>query len=259
MKIYASSVLLYAYRMEELFHIAHELGYDGVEVWHYHLLKTDEQPADLRQLARQLDLSLSVHALSWDLNFTSKLPDIREESLRLLEKSIELADELEAQPVVIHPGHITAPGDNAERYWPSLVEGVARLSHHAATYGTTVSIELMEHLPKEFFIMPEDTERLIKSVNASNLSITFDAAHVPWEQDPLDYLKRISQVGHVHLSDADEKRRHLALGQGKRDFSPLARYLHDHLTVAVAIEGMEYSRTTMLATRNKAAFEALIR
>jgi len=34
LNIIASSPLLFAYRMEEVFHIAKELGYDGVEVWH---------------------------------------------------------------------------------------------------------------------------------------------------------------------------------------------------------------------------------
>ena len=258
MKVYAASTLLYAYRIEELFHIVHELGYAGVEVWHYHLRQTGESTAGLRRLARQLDLSLAVHALSWDLNFTSELPDIRAESLRLLEKSIAIAAELEAQPVVVHPGRMTAPGDEIERYWPRLVEGVTHLAHHATRYGVTVSVELMEPIPREFFVAPEDAGRLIESVNAPNVSITFDAAHVPWEHDPLAYLKRMSQVEHIHLSDADEKRWHLALGKGKRDFSPLLRHLRHHCDSAVTIEGMEYKHTTALAAHNKARFDALI-
>ena len=259
MKVYASSVLLYAYRMDELFQIIRDLGYDGVEIWHYHLRQTGETPAELRRLARQLDLSLSVHALSWDLNFTSALPEIRETSLRLLEESIAVAAELEAEPVIVHSGRVTAPGDTAEYYWPLLVEGVARLARYAARHGVTVSVELMEHIPREFFILPEDTERLINEVNAPNVSITFDAAHVPWEQEPLAYLIRMSGVQHVHLSDANEQQFHLTLGQGKRDFTSLMRYLRDHLNVPVAIEGrIEYERSTALAAHNKAMFDSLI-
>lgn len=259
MKVYASSVLLYAYRLEEAFKIARDLGYDGVEVWHYHLAQTGEPAPALRRLARQLDLSLSVHALSWDLNFTSMLPESREASLRLLETSIDAAAELEAGPVVVHPGRITAPGESAEHYWPLLVEGVARLAHYAASRGLTVSLELMEHIPREFFIMPEDTDRLIKEVNAPNLSITFDAAHVPWQEEPLAYLKRMSGVEHIHLSDANEQQFHLALGHGKRDFFSLLRYLRDQLDVPVAIEGrIEYERTSALAAQNKAMFDSLL-
>ena len=259
MKVYASSVLLYAYRLDELFQTIHNLGYDGVEIWHYHLRQTGESPAELRRLARQLDLSLSVHAVSWDLNFTSALPEIRETSLRLLEESIAVAAELEAEPVIVHPGRITAPGDTAGYYWPLLVEGVTRLARYAASHGITVSVELMEHIPKEFFIIPEDTERLIKEVNAPNVSITFDAAHVPWKQEPLAYLKRMSGVQHIHLSDADEQRFHLPLGHGQRDFRSLMRYLCDHFDVPVAIEGrIESERSTAVAAHNKAMFDRLI-
>lgn len=260
MEVYASSVLLYAYRLEEAFKIARDLGYDGVEVWHYHLRQTGESPAWLGRLARELELSLSVHALSWDLNFTSMLPESREISLRLLEAGIDAAAELEAGPVVVHPGRITAPNDSAGRYWPLLVEGVGRLAHYAAGRGLTVSLELMEHIPREFFIMPEDTGRLLKEVNAPNLSITYDAAHVPWQEEPLAYLKRMSGVGHIHLSDADERQFHLALGQGKRNFTALMRYLRDQLNVPVAIEGrIEYERSTALAAQNKAIFDSLLR
>jgi sugar phosphate isomerase/epimerase len=257
MRVYASSVLLYAYRMQEVFRIVRDLGYDGVEVWHHHLHRTGESTADLLRLARQLDLALSVHALSWDLNFTSDLPRIREESLCLLQDSIDLTARLEAKPVVVHPGRITVPKDDAERYWPWLVEGVNRLAHYAARYGVNLSVEVMEHIPNEFFVTPEDAARLIESVSAPNVSITFDAAHVPWALDPLDYLKRMPRVEHMHLSGTDERRWHLALGEGKRNFSPLLRFAGDHLNVSVAIEGIEYEQTTSLAVRSKAAFEAL--
>jgi sugar phosphate isomerase/epimerase len=177
----------------------------------------------------------------------------------LLEAGINAAAELGAGPVIVHPGRITAPGEIAGPYWPLLVEGVARLVHYAAGRGLTVSLEVMEHIPREFFIRPEDTGRLIKEVNAPNLSITFDAAHVPWPEEPLAYLKRMSGVRHIHLSDANEQQFHLALGQGKRDFTSLMRYLRDQLDVPVAIEGrLEFERTTTLAAQNKAVFDNLL-
>ncbi len=42
MKISASSTLLFAYQLEEVLNIAKRLGYDGVEIWHFHLIKTGE-------------------------------------------------------------------------------------------------------------------------------------------------------------------------------------------------------------------------
>ena len=259
MRVYAASVLLYAFSLEDVLSTASELGYDGVEIWHYHLLQTGESPQKLRRQAQELNLSLSCHALSWDLNFTSQLPSIREESLRLLESSIEVAAELNATPVVVHPGRMTAPQDDVEAYWPWLVDGVVKLGQCASAVGTHVSMEVMEHVPKEFFTTPQDANRLMRELNFAGVSITFDAAHVPWVEDPLAYLMQFSHVHHVHLSDANEHKIHLALGEGGRDFLPLLRYIDGQVPGVVTIEGMEFVRTTALAQKNKSHFDFLMR
>ena len=257
MKICLSSPLLFAYRMEDVFRIAHSLGYEGVEVWHFHLLKTGEDPQKLRKLARELGLTLSVHALSWDLNFTSKLERVREASLEMLEESIALTQILEANPVVFHPGRITIPGDGEEDYWGLLVNGVRRLCAYGQPRGVDLALEIMEHIPKEFFINPEDSARIIKEVSMPNLGITFDAAHVPLELDPLEFLRQVSGVRHVHISDLTPEKRHIALGTGVRDFGPLVKYIRDKLQVDVAIEGMEYKQDTWLASHNKREMDRL--
>ncbi|MCB9137080.1 MAG: sugar phosphate isomerase/epimerase [Caldilineaceae bacterium] len=259
MKVYAASVLLYAFSLEETLQIARELGYDGVEVWHYHLLASKESPAKLRQLAQELNLSLSLHALSWDLNFTSQLPGVRESSLELLMSSIDVAAELGANPVIVHPGRITAPNDDSELYWPLLIDGVTRLARHSASRGINLSMEVMEHIPKEFFITPSDANRLLSAVEADNVAITFDAAHVPWDIQPLAYLTQLERVDHVHISDANAGKIHLPLGDGERDFRPLLRYVSHQMSACITIEGMEYSRTTALAKRNKEQYDLLLR
>jgi sugar phosphate isomerase/epimerase len=252
MKICASSTLLFAYPLEEVLNIAKRLVYDGVEIWHFHLIKTGEveKCAKLRELAQQLGLSLSFHALSWDLNFTSKLDEVRETSLRLLEGSIDLAAELNANPVVIHPGRITIPGDSAEEYWPFLIEGVKRLTSYAQSKKINVALEVMEHIKNEFYIKPEDANRILAEVPAENLGITFDAAHVPLEIDTLDYITRIDKVMHVHLSDLTSEKRHIALNTGDRDFTELVKYVINHLQTDIAVEGMEYQRSEGLANHN---------
>ena len=252
MKISASSTLLFAYQLEEVLNITKRLGYDGVEIWHFHLIKTGEvaKCAKLRELAHQLGLSLSFHALSWDLNFTSKLEEVRETSLRMLEDSIDLAAELNANPVVIHPGRITIPGDSAEEYWPFLIEGVKRLTSYAQSKNINVALEVMEHIKKEFYIKPEDANRILEEVPAENLGITFDAAHVPLDIDVLDYITRMVIVMHVHLSDLTPEKRHIALNTGDRDFTELVKYISNHLQTDIAIEGMEYQRSEGLAQHN---------
>ena len=104
MKILASSVLMYAYKIQEILPLVKEWGYDGVEIWHFHLLQTHESPLEIRHLAQDLELDLSLHSLSWDLNYTSRLSEVREASLVALEGGIRLAKTLGAHTVVVHPG-----------------------------------------------------------------------------------------------------------------------------------------------------------
>ena len=87
----------------------------------------------------------------------------------MLEESIDIAAELNANPVVIHPGRITIPGDSAEEYWPFLIEGVERLTSYAQRKNLYIGFEVMEHIQKEFFIKPEDANRILEEVPAANL------------------------------------------------------------------------------------------
>jgi sugar phosphate isomerase/epimerase len=253
-----SSVLLFAYSIEEALRISSDLGYDGIELWHFHLLKTGEDHKQIGRLARQFNQELSVHALSWDLNFTSALPEIRRASLDMLSSSVRLAREVGSARVIIHPGRITVPHDSPDRYWEYLVDGVTCLADAAQKYQIEISTEIMEPIPGEFFIAPEDAATLLDRVNRSNLSITFDGAHVPWLQDPLEALRKTPGVKHIHISDVNETKFHLPLGQGKRDFAPLLSYAVDHIPgLIVALEGIEYQRTTVLAVENKAYFDRI--
>ena len=212
----------------------------------------------MRKLAEDLGLSLSVHALSWDLNFTSKLERVREASLEMLEESIALTQALNANPFVFHPGRITIPGDDAEDYWKLLVSGVRRLCECGRPRGVDLALEIMEHIPKEFFIHPEDSTRVLREVSMPNLGITFDAAHVPLDLDPLAFLKDVEGVRQIHISDLTPEKRHIALGTGVRDFKPLVKYIVNELKVDVAIEGMEYKKDIGLASHNKREMDRLL-
>jgi sugar phosphate isomerase/epimerase len=259
MRLLASSVLMYAYPLSEIIPLAHEWGYDGIEVWHFHLLQTGEKAADVARLARQHNMYLSVHALSWDLNYTSRLEKVREASLQALENSIRLTHELGAETVVVHPGRVTIPMEDPEESWPDLIEGTRRLVACAQKEQVKFSIEIMEHIPREFFINPPDAARLVKEINSPALSVTVDSAHVPWDQDLVSYFQAAPCVEHVHISDSTSKKLHLPLGKGERDHTDFLRYISKHFPdMNIVIEGMEFLRNPDLAIHNKKQFDILL-
>jgi sugar phosphate isomerase/epimerase len=257
-KLCLSSTLLWAYEPTEVLTIAADLGYQAVELWAFHLLRQQADPELLAQRAADLNLALSLHALSWDLNFCSPLAPIREVSLDLLRQSIQLGGSLGAVLTVMHPGRITVPGEAPDGYWSWLRGGLGGLAEHAQRHAMRLAFEHMEPLAPELVVGPEAAHRLLAEVNHPNLVLAFDLAHVPWGEDPVAYYEQMPPVAHLHLSDASAERRHLALKQGGHDLGRFVAHLMGHYHGLVVIEGIEHRRTTALAARNKQAWDEIL-
>lgn len=248
--------LLWAHTAPEILEAAADLGYEGVELWAYQILQEGADPRALREQARRLGLVLTLHALSWDLNPTSRLEEIRAASLAALHRSVELGAELGAVVLVVHPGRTTGPYDDGAAYWPVLVRTVREVTDHAARYGIRVAVEHMEARQGEFLVAAEDANRLVREVDRPNLGVALDVAHIPWGEDEAAFIARLERVVHVHLSDADARRLHLPLGQGERNLVAVLRALGRY-NGFVVIEGFSLSPGTDLARWNKGRFEEL--
>ncbi len=257
-RVLLSAPLMWAHTPDDLLMAARELGYDGVEMWAYQLSWDRADAAALGTRAKAMGLALTLHALSWDLNLSSRLDTIRAASLDAVHRSVEQARELGASLVIVHPGHITVPFDDAEAYWPSLVSSIRDLADHAAASGVRVGVEHMEPRQGEYVITVDQANRLVRDVGRSNVGTVLDVAHIPWGEDESVFAAGLEHIIHVHFSDADESRLHLPLGQGGRN---LVRFLGGlrAYTGAIALEGFSIEAGTDLARWNKARFEELWR
>lgn len=256
MILLGASTLLFDYKLAEVIPMMRDLGYDGVEIWHFHLERTREDIGKLSRLAEQYEALITVHALSWDLNYCSRLPDIREASLQALQKSIALSRDLGAKTVVVHPGRIIVPNDIPEANWPLLIEGTQKLVDYAESVDVTLSLEVMEHIPREFFIQPQDATYILEHITSPSFNITFDAAHVPYNIGLIDYFQAMPRVGHIHLSDCSKTKYHLPLGEGTRELDQFLQHLNNiKCTLPIVIEGLEFERTPQLAAKNKLQFD----
>lgn len=253
-QVLLSAPLLWAHPTTEILDVAHDLGYDGVELWVYQLRREESDPAALAARIRELGLEVTVHALSWDLNLTSRVETIEAASMAALRQSVDLAAALGASLVVMHPGHTTAPQDDGETYWPALVTAVRTVADHAASFKMRVGVEHMEARQTEFVVLPEHANRLVEDVGRPNVGTVLDVAHIPWGQDEVEFIAQLDHIIHVHLSDADESHLHLPLGQGERDLVRVLAALHGHRG-AIALEGFSISAGVELARWNKAQFE----
>jgi len=222
---------------EALRNIKHA-GFSAAEIWMEHLWKSSETPREVGGVAEGLQISVSLHAASYDVNIASSNPGIRRESLRQIEESLRTAGEVGAGLVVVHAGRLSSSKGDMEEYWRLLTEAFDNVQSMAAGSGTKVAIEVMENRPQERFVRPEDVHRMMKG-KRPNLGLTVDLAHIQTVMDHDQYFSNIQSewIFHAHLSDSSPQATHVPLGRGSLDIDGALRALQSRYHGVVIVEG----------------------
>lgn len=238
MRLGSSTMFLRERPVTEALEVLARAGFQAAEVWVEHVWSGGEAPERIRQRARELGLVLTVHAASYDLNVSSTNQGIRRESMRQMEESLQIASELGVAVVVMHPGRLSSSRGSVEQAWPMFLENLAFLDERAAGLGLRLAVESMEKKAREFFVHPEDLERLYERPWRST-GLTVDLAHARGLMDPLEYLALVppSSLFHVHLSDSAPGKTHLPLGLGDLDVGTVLARLQCRYDGLVILEG----------------------
>ncbi len=237
--------------------IAHT-GFAAAEVWIEHIWHSGETIEEIRQRAEALGLVLSVHAATYDINICSSNSGIQRESRRQVVESLQIAAQLGAHIVTVHPGRYSSSRDADGAYWDTLVEAVAQFDETAAYYGLRLGIEGMENRPREFFVRPNDFQRLFDHP-WKTIGLTIDIAHAQTVMNPLEYLDRISapQIAHVHCSDNSQEHTHLPLGSGTLDLPNALAALRRKYDGWVSLEGYVPGQGEKIVRENAAYLHSL--
>ncbi len=233
-------------------------GYESAELWPWHLEKWAEPLYDLRAVLEKLGLKLTIHTFTGELNPLALDAYDSHQARRRVAASFQLAADLGAKLVVIHPGLRDGDTDPADHAWDRLLDWVHELDDLAALYGIRVGIELMERKPFEFFMLPTDANRLM-STGYHNIGLTIDLAHLNTHGNPIDLLEQLPQdwITHVHLSDNTPHRVHLPLGTGQMDIGGILLALTERYSGLVSIEGSIPEKGLQLLEQNYSYLEKL--
>lgn len=227
-----------------------EAGLDGFEVVSWKSYFTPEvyetYLANIMRIKEELNVGFSVHAPITDLHLGSLNRRIREVTMEEMRYSIQLAREIGAEVVTMHPApgilamppgkwskeeyHLPRTSGNFARQEQFLVRAVQELADYAPDL-----LICLENLvfPHELYRSPEEMQDLLHKVNRSNVGITLDVGHATVAgQKPAEFIHLLADdIFHVHLHDnhgvADE---HLPLGQGSIDY----------IGVLQALKNMDY-------------------
>jgi len=223
------------------------VGYKAVEIWAEHpqamprTLDNSRREA-IRQAIGKYDLLATLHASFRDLNLVSLNPPVRDESVKQVRESIELAHDLGVRCVCVHPGRLTGTRDSLTEAWQLTFDVFQDLANSAADLGITLAVENMENRNKEMIVTPEDCVQLVNTLKKPNVGITLDIAHANLTGRLRDFIGTVAgAIVHVHLSDNTGARPvHMPIGEGKIDIpSVLTDLRRESYKGLIVIEGYQ--------------------
>ena len=213
-----SAGTLYTFKLSEIFSIAADSGFDGVEL----IINTvfeDGDPHRIIEKLLKICPILSIHAPFFKLRGWGH-------GGRALVRCVALARDFGIPLVNFHPPLWFPPEIRFFR-WFRRVEDFQQLVEQSQVI---VTIENMPYVGRRFRFNPNilrKSEDMLKFIEKHNLFMTFDTTHIgshnPNFLGEFQRLMASGRVKNIHFSDYGHHREHLFPGRG---ILPLTRFLY---------------------------------
>ncbi len=219
MKIGASTLAGIEHSLENALEFIEGLGLDYAELVHQYPSENIDP-----ELLESYTLKYSIHAPFMDVNISSLQDQSRLNSIKQIKSSIDLANEINAEAVVIHPG-VTSFLPN--KFFKKEVTGFAEDSIiELGAYGDDLGVlTTFENMPAFNTMLYQDMNELNELLASNNLHMTLDvghANHAGYSADEMifDCIKHV----HIHDNFGDDDA-HLPLGEGSIDLKRVVNNL----------------------------------
>ncbi len=232
---------------EEIFDCACVNNLSGIEFWSQQIENKNLSSEKIRDLAKEFNLNLTLHAKSWDLNLASINKKVRDLSLRETLADIDLASKIGAGEITIHPGRFSV-GFKEEFYYDLLRESFSAILNYSLKKKVKVSIEIMEKIKKEFIIDLYSLKKLTGS-SYEDFLYTLDVAHCDNLDEIYFNLNNLKNISKVHISNRLRDKYHTELDRGMFPMEEIIEKIGEK-NLPMVVEGMEIGRTTFILDRN---------
>ncbi|MBZ9570912.1 sugar phosphate isomerase/epimerase [Methanobrevibacter sp. TMH8] len=214
MKIGVSTLAINNNELYENLKILEELNIDYIEI----LLEYPNSNIDT-DLLNSFNFTYTVHSPIIDLNIASLNKSIQMTSINEIVKSIGLANSLDSDIVVVHPGSVPFLARNhLDKVLAKCRESLVTLDNYAKDNGVSLAVENMPNIDSFLY---KDINELNKLLNNLDMSMTLDIGHgaVTGFSENQMYF---DSVKHIHLSDNNHDHdMHYGLGEGSIDFKTI--------------------------------------
>ena len=211
MKIGASTLAGIEFELEKTLDFIENLGIEYAELVH-------QYPAEFidSEILESYSLKYSIHAPFMDVNISSPRDQSRLNSIAQIKSSIDLANEINAEAVVVHPGLISFL---ANKYFKKEVyefanQSIKEIGDYAKNLGVMATIENMPNFESMIYQNIVDLNQLLVE---NEMHMTLDighANHVGYAPEDMIF----DSIKHVHVHDnLGDDDSHLPLGEGSID------------------------------------------
>lgn len=205
--------------------LAGKLGLGGVELRadpgaaHPEDLDSKERRR-LRKISAELGLWLTAHVPIYDVNLACPIRSLAASALREMLETVNLAAEVGADLVVVHPGHVHEDylglDGEYERAWRRFALGMELLLSCAQERGISLVLENKQRSRvRDLILTAEEHARALERFPGLGACLDLGHLHTTGE-DFRPYLAALgNRLLHVHLHDnRGERDEHLPLGGG---------------------------------------------
>ena len=221
MKIGASTLAGMTNKLEENLEFIEDLGLDYAEIVH----QFPHDKVDV-EIVESFNLKYSVHSPFMDVNIAALQEKSRINSIEQIKESIDLANEINAEAVVVHPGLASFL---ANKYYLDTVyeyanESIKELGDYGKDLGVMTTIENMPTFDGMIYKDMNDLHELLVSLD---MYMTLDighANHAGYAPDEMIF----DSIKHVHMHDNfGDDDAHLAFGEGSIDLKGIVNRLEE--------------------------------
>ena len=221
MKIGASTLAGIENDLENVLEFIEDLGIEYAEIVHqYPHDKPDTESLE------SFNLKYSVHTPFMDVNIAALQEKSRLNSIRQIKESIDFANEINAEAVVVHPGLATFL---ANKYFLDTVyefanESIKEIGEYGRDLGVLTTIENMPAFDGMLYQNMNELNDLLVSLD---MSMTLDighANHVGYSPDEMIF----DSIKHIHMHDNfGDDDAHLPFGEGSIDLKSIVNKLEE--------------------------------
>ena len=219
MKIGASTLAGIEYKLEHTLEFIENLGLEYAELVH----QFPSENIDIDML-ESYNLKYSIHSPFMDVNIASLQNKSRLNSIKQIKDSIDLANKINADAVVVHPG--LAPF-LANKYFIDTVyqtanESIKEIGEYGNDLGVLTTIENMPTFDGMIYHNIHDLHELLVSLD---MSMTLDIGHANHAGYPAEAMY-FDSIKHIHAHDNfGDDDSHLALGEGSIELNAIINTL----------------------------------